>query len=246
MSEKQTLKDKIMDGRNIFNAIFCMESYVFDKGLLDADDLELYHQLADKHDVELTGRVIEECKNKLELVLGNKEELFEAKVYFKLKNYDKEQGKLNFRPMHTARLIDQICMVSILNCLMFDDDLEAGKRSLSDLSKLLPHNFYGNIPSTDVQYLFHKWQTKYKEYTQEVIEHCRAYQQNHTFLTEVSLDIKNFFPSISPKMLFDYIISKLSQTYADDMEALEMAVAKLLYFKIDKANVEPWKEYYYP
>ena len=27
--------DKILDERNIFNSIFCMESYVFDKGLLD-------------------------------------------------------------------------------------------------------------------------------------------------------------------------------------------------------------------
>ena len=29
------LFDKILDERNIFNSIFCMESYVFDKGLLD-------------------------------------------------------------------------------------------------------------------------------------------------------------------------------------------------------------------
>ena len=27
--------DKILDERNIFNSIFCMESYVLDKGLLD-------------------------------------------------------------------------------------------------------------------------------------------------------------------------------------------------------------------
>ena len=91
-----------------------------------------------------------------------------------------------------------------------------------------------------------KWQTKYKEYTNEVIEHCRAYQQNHSYLTEVSLDIKNFFPSISPKMLYDYIVNKLSKTYEDDKDMLGMAVAKLLYFRIDKENAEPWKDYYYP
>ena len=120
---------------------------------------------------------------------------------------------------------------------MFDDDLDKGVRKLSDLSKLLPHNFYGNIPCTNVQYLFHKWQTKYKEYTDEIIEHCRAYQKNHNYLTEVSLDIKNFFPSISPKMLYDYITSKLSKTYKDDKKELSTAVVKLLYFNISKENI---------
>lgn len=240
------LKEKILDGRNIFNSIFCLESYVFDKGLLDSDDLKLYYALADKHNVELIEHVIGSCQKKLEKIFSDKNHLFDAKVFFKLKNYDPDEHKLNFRPMHTAKLEDLICMVSIMNCLMFDDDLDTGKRNLSDLSKLLPHNFYGNIPSTDVQFLFHKWQTKYKEYTEEVIDHCRAYQQNHSYLTEVSLDIKNFFPSISPKMLYDYIVSKLSKTYEDDKETLSMAVAKLLYFNVKKENVEPWKAYYYP
>ena len=262
--EFMKLLDKIMDGRNIFNSIFCMESYVFEKGLLDttepvcllgvggrsketiaANDLELYYALADKHNVDLIEKVISCCRQRLKWLFESKEHLFSARVYFKLKNYDETDGKLIFRPMHTARLIDLICMVSILNCLMFDDDLDAGKRHLSDLSKLLPHNFYGNIPSTDVQFLFHRWQKKYKEYTETVIEHCRAYQQNHNYLTEVSLDIKNFFPSISPKMLYDYILGKLSKTYTNDIDALGMVVVKLLYFTIDKKDMEPWKEYYY-
>lgn len=254
--------DKILDERNIFNSIFCMESYVFDKGLLDtskpvylhnegnveetiaANDLELYYALADKHNIDLISKVIKCCHQQLEWVLSDKKNLFDVTVYFKIKKY--EENKLDFRPMHTARLIDLICMVSILNCLMFDDDLDKGVRKLSDLSKLLPHNFYGNIPCTNVQYLFHKWQTKYKEYTDEIIEHCRAYQKNHNYLTEVSLDIKNFFPSISPKMLYDYITSKLSKTYKDDKKELSTAVVKLLYFNISKENIEPWKEYYYP
>lgn len=258
------LFEKILDEQNIFNSIYCLESYVFDKGLLDtknavelcddngavtisfANDLELYYALSDKHNVELIENVITSCRQKLKWVFEDKKNLFDVRVYFKLKNYDSEAQKLNFRPMHTARLIDLISMVSILNCLMFDDDFSTGERKLSDLSKLIPHNFYGNIPSTDVQFLFHKWQTKYKEYTEEVIEHCRKYQQNHSFLTEVSLDIKNFFPSVSPKMLYNYIISKLSKNYENETEALGMAVAKLLYFNIRKENIEPWKDCYYP
>lgn len=260
------LFDKILDGRNIFNSIFCMESYVFEKGLLDtteevylgpdgnkivskvviaANDLELYYALADKHNVDLIEKVIICCQQRLKWLFESKDNLFSIKVFFKLKNYDETDNKLNLRPLHTARLIDLICMVSILNCLMFDDDLDTGKRNLSDLSKLLPHNFYGNIPSTDVQFLFHKWHTKYKEYTDTVIDHCRAYQQNHNYLTEVSLDIKNFFPSISPKILYDYIIGKLSNTYENDIEDLSKAVVKLLYFKIEKENIVQWKDYYY-
>lgn len=257
------LKDRILDERNIFSAIFCMESYVFDKGLLETEqsvnlygedgelketiadnDLALYNALADKYDIALIEKVIACCRHQLKWLFADKAHLMEARVYFKLKNYDK--GNLTFRPMHSARLIDLICMVSILNCLMFEDDFVMGQRKLSDLSKLLPHNFYGNIPCTDVQYLFHKWQTKYKEYTENVIEHCRTYQRSHSYLTEVSLDIKNFFPSISPRMLFDHIIRKLKKTYADDMETLSMAVTKLLYFTIRKDNVEPWKANYYP
>ncbi len=259
------LLDKILDERNIFNSIFCMESYVFDRGLLDtnepvylfdsdgvvkdtlsANDLDLYFALADKHNIELIEKVIDCCQYKLKWLFSSKNHLFNAKVYFKLKSYDAEVKGLSFRPLHTARLIDLICMVSIMNCLVFDDDYETGKRYLSDLSKLLPHNFYGNIPSTDVQYLFHKWQTKYKEYTEDVIEHCRTYQQSHSFLTEVCLDIKNFFPSISPKMLYDYIVKKLSKTYEEDEDDLGLALSKLLYFKINKESIEPWKEYYYP
>lgn len=256
------LFNKILDERNIFNSIFCMESYVFEKGLLDtlkpvylhnenevkevisANDLELYYALADKHNLALISKVIKCCQSKLKSVLKDEHNLFDATVYFKIKNYDDKE--VVFRPIHTARLIDLICMVSIMNCLMFDDNLDTGVRKLSDLSKLLPHNFYGNIPCTDVQFLFHKWQIKYKEYTEDVIEHCRRYQQNHNFLTEISLDIKNFFPSISPKMLYDYIISKLSKIYEDDKVILSRAVAKLLYFNISKENIEPWKEHYYP
>lgn len=37
MDNKHKLIDKVLDERNIFSSIFCMESYVFDKGLLDTE-----------------------------------------------------------------------------------------------------------------------------------------------------------------------------------------------------------------
>lgn len=35
-AKSNLLLDKIVSGQNIFNAIYCMESYVFEKGLLDS------------------------------------------------------------------------------------------------------------------------------------------------------------------------------------------------------------------
>lgn len=256
---KPTLKERIVSRQNIYNAIYCLESYIFEKGLLDTmssvigknnvfiaeNDLELYFALGDKYNIALIGKVIDACEEKLKRILENKEELFEISVYFKLKGMeDDDDSKLKFRPMHTARLVDMICMVSILSCLMFDDT--DGKRHLSDLAKLIPHNFYGNVPSTDVQYLFKGWRNQYKKYTDDVIEHCRAYQNSHRYLSEVCLDIKNFFPTVSPQFLYDYILDKLSVAFDErDIITLKMAIAKLLYFKISDKNVSSWiKEYY--
>lgn len=47
-------------------------------------------------------------------------------------------------------------------------------------------------------------------------------------------------------MLYDYMIGKFPKTNEGDVDELSKMVAKLLYFKIDKANIEPWKDYYYP
>lgn len=254
MNVHQRIKDK----RNIYAAIYGLESYVFDKGLLDTEkaikttsgetiavnDLELYYRLSDKYNIPFIEQVVEICEKRLSSILSEKDELFDITVYFRLKNY--EDGKLSYRPLHTARLTDMICMVCILNVLMFDDDWEKGTRKLSDLAKLIPHNFFGNIPSTNVQYLFHKWQNKYQEYSENVINHCREYQQNHTYLTEVCLDIKNFFPSISPKWLYSYIVRKMQLAHQDDLDELKMAVAKLLYFNIQASNMAGWEAQYYP
>ena len=263
--EKLSLKDKILDRRNIYTAIYSMESYVFDKGLLDTqcpvyafneasqqeevianNDLELYYLLADKHNIPYIGKVVDICERRLIEILSNPEILFEIKVFFRLKNYDDDDKKLSFRPLHAARLTDMICMVCMLNVLMFEDDYEKGTRSFSDLSKLIPHNFYGNIPSTNVQHLFCRWQNKYKEYSKDVIDHCREYQKNHTYLMEVCLDIKNFFPSVSPKLLYNYILSKVSVSYnKNDLETIKIVLAKLIFFIIDDANLADWEEVYY-
>lgn len=120
-----SLKEQILSRSNIYSAIYCMESYVFEKGLLNTNenvcsmegrviannDLELYYALGDKFNHKLIQDVISLCIKRLTELLSSNDELFEIYVYFKLKSYDNDNG-LKFRPMHTARLIDMICMVS--------------------------------------------------------------------------------------------------------------------------------------
>ena len=136
-------------------------------------------------------------------------------------------------------------MVSMLQPLMFDD--RDNKRERSELTKVLPHNFYGNIPSVDVDNLFVPWRVKYKEYSEQVIAHCREYQETHQYRTQISLDIKNFFPSISPEFIFDYVMNLLAHTYVseEDKDTLKIILVKLLYFNVKKENVDSFLEEYY-
>lgn len=59
---KSKLYKSILDPQNIYNAIFALESYVFEKGLLENDDLELYYSLGDKYDIKTIKSKIEECQ----------------------------------------------------------------------------------------------------------------------------------------------------------------------------------------
>lgn len=257
---KISLYNKIVSRRNIYNSIYSLESYVFEKGLLDTsypvmdmngnkiaeDDLSLYYALSDKFSLSLINKVIDVCEKRLHRLLDEKDEYFDVKVYFKIKDKDEDLNCIKYRPLHTARLIDMIGMVCILNVLMFDDDVNDGRR-YSELSKLLPHNFFGNIPSLNVSRLFCKWQNKYHEYTESFLSHCKKYQKSHQYLSEVCLDIQNFFPSVNPKIIFDYITEHLSMCYQEeeDKNVLQIAISKLLYFKIQKENVEEWQTEYY-
>lgn len=170
---KKSLRDIIVSEENVYNAIYCMESYVFEKGLLDKDDLELYSALHDKFNFNIIADVIETCQQKLNAILSSNKELFDVQVYFKIKKFEKGETSLHdqikYRPIHTAKLIDQICMVCMLLPLMFDDS--SGKRKRSELTKMIPHDFYGNIPSENVEILFKPWINQYKQYTDHIIEH---------------------------------------------------------------------------
>lgn len=226
------LYDFVLSRPNIYQAIYSMESYVVEKYLLSNDDIILYKRLADKYDYTLMEEVIGKCRKRLEILLDKRENLFELHVYFKLKGYDADSGKVKYRPIHTATLIDQICMVCLLNCIMFDDS--SGKRALSELSLLLPHNFYGNLPSIRMEEIFQPWPVNYKFYNEAVESKAKEYQETYEYKTQVCLDLQDFFPSISPEYIFNYIYSRLSSCYSNphDLITLKKILTKLLYFKI--------------
>ena len=240
-----SLREYIVSDANIYNAIYCLESYIFEKGLLNNEDLECYVRLNDKYDFAYIGEVMTKCRCRLKGILSSPNSLFQIRVYFKIKKWDAEKNKITYRPMHTADLIDQICMVCMLLPLMFSD--RNGHREKSELTKFIPHNFYGNIPSTDVSMLFEPWKKKYKEYNEQVIQHCKEYQENHRYSTEITLDIKNFFPSISPEFIFNYVLDKLHFTYSkeEDQKTLKMVLTKLLFFEILPENLQEWMVDYY-
>lgn len=246
-NDKKTmgLKARILSEENIYNAIYSLESYVSERGLLSDEDIELYYKLQDKFNYQQIGKTIGDCREIIKKLLNDSggEELFEVKIYFKIKKLN-EDGSIKYRPLHTASLKELICMVSMLNPLMFDDT--SRKRRKSQLSLLIPHNFYGNIPGDRMEHLFKPWMAQYKQYSEKVIERCKEYQGNHEYKTEVTLDIKEFFPSVSPEFMFEYIVEKLRYQYVgEDMETLKRVLTKLLIQKVDVKLIQGWESEYY-
>ena len=213
------LFNRIISEENIYNAIYGLDSYIFERNLLSEDDLKRYYRLKDKYDSEFIKEIIFKCKNKLEEVILDDSKLFDIQVFFKIKKYVKENDKVIFRPVHSADLVTQICIVCLLNVIAFDD--RSGKRQLSDVSELIPSNFYGNIPSTNVSNVFYSWKEKYKEYTKKVVDTYNLCEKTGKYKFEVCLDLKNFFPSVNPNFIYSILLKKLEIVYKEDEEILK-------------------------
>ena len=247
MKNDNELYQKIISEENIFAAIYSLESYIFERNLLNEADLVKYFKLKDKYNTSLIKETIQECKYRLQSILTS-DEFFNIQVFFKMKKLTKDNKNnsvVECRPMHTADLITQICIVCMLNIIMFKESDE-GKRQLSDLSQLLPSNFYGNIPSITPEKIFYNWKDKYKEYSENVINTFDVAKESGLYKYEVTLDLKNFFPSINPLIIYNYILKKVRPIYgSEDFEAFKVVLKKLLYFNISNLNDEQsLKEYY--
>ena len=234
--------EKLYSEQNIYLALYSVESFVSNKELLSENDLQELNKLKDKFDQKNITSWIKKVQNRLcELI--EKDEYLKANVYFKPKKYDKEKDEIEFRPLHSATLLDQITAVSLLNILIYDFDNE-NKISMSSLSRLIPDNFYGNKISNKPEKLFNSWQEQYKKYTSTANELYRKFHENGEYKWEVNLDIKNFFPSINPICIYNYIFQQFSVIYSkEDLDMISKILEKLIFVKINTMDKEDLKLY---
>ena len=216
-------------------AIKMVKSYIEEVKLLSDLDYKILLSLDDIWNVGKIKDIITEVYNKLKEVINDDED-FKCKVYFKPKSYD--NGKVTFRPIHTAGLIDQIAMVAMMQVLMFDIDND-NKLMLSEMSRLIPSNFYGSMISTDAISLYKPWSEQYSMYTSKANELMNRYIESEEYTHEVTLDLKRFFPSINPQVAYTYLVGKLPQSLTKNKEDKKIAqkiIRKLLRIKRTTMN----------
>ena len=158
------LRDYILSNKNIYLAIYAVRSYVFDPCLLTHEDKVLLNILADPFNEDKLNAVVENVRKRLAAILDNEKCFFDTEVYFKPKEYNEVQPI--YRPIHTAKLIELIAMVALLNLLVYEIPTEKNnwKLNLSNYSRLIPNNFYGNRVSKRPEELFERWNKQYKKY----------------------------------------------------------------------------------
>lgn len=221
-------------------AVYLVNSYIQNPELLTESDQKTLIALRDIFNQELIDKTIGQVRKRLETILTEPEDFFEAIVYFKPKKF--KDGQNIFRPLHTAALTDQIAIISMLQVLVYDEDSE-GKLIPSELSRLIPAHFYGNRIAYTGDELFRPWQKQYQEYTQKANELFYQYSKTKEYRYEVSLDLENFFPSIDPQILYNFICSNLPLRLKED-EVIKIILKKLLIFKLSKLERTENRWYY--
>lgn len=228
------LKKRLLSDENIFLSIHLLNSYIQNKELLSPEERKEFYSLRDIFNADKIKATITEVRLRLEKILDDESEYFESKVYFKPKKIDSE-GKCVFRPLHTASLIDQIAMIAMLQILVYDIDKETKKLVPSELSRLIPSNFYGNLISFDGIQLFKPWQEQYQEYVAKSNDILYSCSETFEYKFEVSLDLEDFFPSINPEVIFLFITKHLPLKFDENEEkTVHNILKKLLIFRLDK------------
>lgn len=237
----------LLSDENIYLSVYSLNSYVFEYNLLEADDRILYHRLQDKFDRVCVDNTISKVRNRI-IELLDEDNYIEAKVYFKPKKIS-ESGEMDFRPLHTTDLITQISIVSMLHLFIYEIP-EEGEKSpklrLSNLSRLIPSDFYGNRVSVKPEYLFKPWKQQYQKYNQNSNDALKKYHTSLEYKYEVTLDLKNFFPTINPIIIYHYIIGRLPAYMTEkEMHLMKMVLRKLLFCRLITKLDRRMKEQYY-
>lgn len=265
MSKEKSVKERLLSNENIYLAIYSLNSSEINETLLDKDDLIKYLHLRDKFNQPLILEEIKAVRKVLKKIINRKNKYyFDTKVYLnpksfiysKPKNKTKEEicsnkdGNIEykFRPLHTSSLVNQLAMISMLNILIYDID-DSNKISISEIGKLLPANFYGNRVSKKPERLFKPWVNQYKKYCDNANDLLIKYKKNKEYKYEIDFDLQNFFPSINPRILYNYMIELLPVYYSDkNMITLTTIVEKLIFLKVTnldtKDDIDTAKYYY--
>lgn len=237
----------LLSDENIYLSIYSLNSYVFEYNLLNTEDRILYHRLQDKFDARLINRVITRVRKQI-IELLDEDKYIEAKVYFKPKKLS-ENGELEFRPLHSTDLITQIAIVSMLHLFVYEiPEEEEGdpKLRLSNLSRLIPSDFYGNRISVKPEYLFKPWKQQYQKYNQNSNDALMKYHTSLEYKYEVTLDLENFFPTINPIIIYHYVINHLPAYLNDEeREMMKRVLQKLLFCKLTTTFDEKTAKQYY-
>lgn len=229
--------ERLFSKQNIFLALYSVDSYISNRELLNKKDKEELNRLKDKFDKNNIEGWIKQIQERLHQLIEGTQYL-QAKIFFKPKKYDEENDKVVFRPLHSSSLLDQITAVVMLNILIYDFDGE-NVISMSNLSRLIPHNFYGNRVAYEPERLFKPWQEQYKQYTSKANDYYKSFHDNGEYKWEVNLDLENFFPSINPICLYNYIIQQIPVEYEkDDRKILCKILEKLIFVEIEQLNKE--------
>ena len=232
--------DKLYDKRNICLALYSVNSYINNRELLNPKEIDEIEKLKDFFNQKNLNDWINIIFNRLKELM-EQDSFLRAKVYFKPKKY--EDGNVVFRPLHHSNLVDQITAVALLNVIIYEFDSE-NKVGMSNLSRLIPHNFYGNRVAYDVENLFIPWQKQYKIYTTKTNEAYKKYHETREFKWEISLDLINFFPSINPVVLFNYIDQKLPVNLStEDRNTIRKILEKLIFVEIQELSIRDKKRY---
>lgn len=223
-----SLRNRLLSDENIFLAIYTVDSYIQNRDLLDQDDTELLAKLKDVFNHNIMTNTIKQVKDRLISILEDDSEYFTTTVYFKPKKF--KDGKDVFRPLHTAKLIDQIAITAMLQILVYDVN-ERKELVPSELSRLIPSNFFGNRISYGGRALFKPWQEQYQQYASKANDILYRAGETHQYLYEVTLDLADFFPSIHPQMLYNYIMGLIPLAWKTD-QVISIILRKMLIFKL--------------
>ncbi len=153
------------------------------------------------------------------------------------------------RPIHIAKLVQLIAMVALMHPLIYELPCEEKywKLNLSNYSRLIPNNFYGNRVSLKPEELFKKWNGQYKKYTQKANDNFKTYRASKEYKYELKLDLENFFPSVNPLLVYSILIKNIPVTLGskENLNVFKTIIYKLLVCKVTNLKTELAKIKYY-